>query len=191
MHPEKCLLTYYQDEARFGQHGTITRVWARVGSRPAVIRQTQYDYLYVFRAVCPQTGTASGLVTPHVNTDTMNAFLRQFSRELEGDVHAVMILDRHGWHVADVLKIPANVTLIHLPPKSPELNPAENLWHYLRSHYWSNRLYKTWDELKAAAVDAWRAVCLVPSLIRTVCTYTAVCTKSVRIRIIPSRAVTK
>lgn len=167
------MLTYYQDEARFGQHGTITRVWARVGTRPRAIRQTQYDYLYVFSAVCPATGDASGLVSPHVNTDVMNAFLQQFSRELPADVHAVMVLDRAGWHVSGKLRVPANVTLVHLPPKSPELNPVENLWHYLRSHYWSNRLYKTWDDLKESAIDAWRRVCLVPELIKSVCADTA------------------
>ena len=69
--------------------------------------------------------------------------------------------------------MPANVTLIHLPPKSPELNPAENLWHYLRSHFWSNRLYKTWDDLREAAVDGWRRVCLLPEKIKTVCADTA------------------
>ena len=53
-HPDKRILSYYQDEARFGQHGTITRVWAKVGTRPRAIRQTQYDYLYVFSAVCPR-----------------------------------------------------------------------------------------------------------------------------------------
>lgn len=167
------MLTYYQDEARFGQHGTITRVWARVGTRPRAIRQTQYDYLYVFSAVCPETGDAGGLISPHVDTQVMNAFLEQFSRQVPDDVHAVMVLDRAGWHTAAALRVPANVTLVHLPPKSPELNPAENLWHYLRSHYWSNRMYRTWDELKDAAIDAWRRVCLVPELIRTICADTA------------------
>ena len=74
--------TFPVHEARFGQHGTLTRVWARVGSRPPAIRQTQYDYLYVFSAVCPETGEATGLITPHVNTDAMNAFLAQFAAEL-------------------------------------------------------------------------------------------------------------
>jgi hypothetical protein len=166
-------LTYYQDEARFGQHGTLARVWARVGSRPPAIRQTQYDYLYVFTAACPETGDACGLVSPHVNTDTMNVFLAQFSRELPADVHAAMLLDRAGWHTAAGLKVPANVTLVLLPPKSPELNPAENLWHYLRSHYWSNRLYETWQDLKAAAVEAWRRVCLLPERVKTICADTA------------------
>jgi transposase len=109
-----------------------------------------------------------------VNSDVMNAFLRQFSQELPADAHGVMVLDRAGWHVAQTLRVPDNVTLVHLPPKSPELNPVENLWHYLRSHYWSNRLYKTWQDLKAAAVDARRRVCLVPDLVKTVCADTAV-----------------
>ena len=172
-HPDKRVLTYYQDEARFGQHGTITRIWARVGSRPRAIRQTRYDYLYVFTAACSETGDASGLISPHVNTEAMNLFLQQFSGELAADVHAVMVLDRAGWHVAGALKIPDNVTLVHLPPKSPELNPSENLWHYMRSHYWSNRLYETWEDLKDAATEAWRRVCLVPELVRTVCADTA------------------
>ncbi len=173
-HPDKHLLIYYQDEARFGQHGTLTRVWAKVGSRPPAIRQTQYDYLYVFSAVCPETGDAAGLITPNVNTETMNAFLEQFSRSLPPDVHAAMVLDRAGWHTSAALKVPSNVTLVLLPPKSPELNPAENLWHYLRSHYWSNRLYPTWQDLRQAAVTAWRAVCLVPESIKSICADTAV-----------------
>jgi len=173
-HPNKRVLTYYQDEARLGQHGTITRVWAPVGTRPRAIRQTQYDYLYVFSAVCPETGDACGLISPHVNTEVMNAFLEQFSGELPGDVHAALVLDRAGWHVSGKLRVPENITLIHLPPKSPELNPVENLWHYLRSHYWSNRMYETWDDLKQAAIDAWRRVCLIPELIKSICADTAV-----------------
>ena len=124
--------------------------------------------------MCPQTGEASGLITPHANAGTMNAFLEQFSAELPGDVHAAVVLDRAGWHTAAALRVPANVTLVLLPPKSPELNPVENLWHYLRSHYWSNRLYPTWEDLKQAATAAWRAVCLVPELIKSVCADTAV-----------------
>jgi len=148
-------------------------VWARVGTRPAAIRQTQYDYLYVFSAVCPATGDACGLVSPHVNAGVMNAFLAQFARELPDDAHAVMVLDRAGWHTAAALRVPGNVTLVHLPPKSPQLNPAENLWHYLRSHFWSNRLYATWDDLRDAATEAWRRVCLVPALVESVCADTA------------------
>ena len=123
--------TYFQDEARFGQQGTLTRVWARTGSRPTAVRQTQYDYLYVFTAVCPETGDACGLIAPNVSTGVMNVFLAQFSGELPVDLHAVMILDQAGFHTSKALRVPANVSPIYLPPYSPELNPTENLWHYL------------------------------------------------------------
>lgn len=172
-HPGQRLLIYYQDEARFGQHGTLTRVWAKVGTRPRAIQQTQYDYLYVFAAVCPETGEATGLLAPEINTATMNVFLAQFSRELPADTHAVLVLDRAGWHTAGALVVPANITLVHLPPKSPELNPAENLWHYLRTHFWSNRFYKTWDDLRQAALDGWRRACMLPHIIQSVCADTA------------------
>jgi transposase len=127
----------------------------------------------VFAAVCPQTGQAVGLIAPEINTAMMNAFLAEFAKELPPDVHAVLVLDRAGWHTAAALEIPAQVTLLLLPPKSPELNPAENLWHYLRSHFWSNRLYETWEDLKAAAIDGWRRACMVPEIIQSVCADTA------------------
>lgn len=161
--------TYFQDEARFGQQGTLTRVWALTGSRPTAVRQTQYDYLYVFTAVCPETGDACGLIAPNVSTGVMNVFLDQFSRELPGDVHAVMILDQAGFHTSKALKTPANVSLIYLPPYSPELNPTENLWHYLRSHHWSNRFYADYAALHIAACEGWRAVCLDTEKIKSVC----------------------
>jgi len=121
----------------------------------------------VFSAVCPQTGEATGLVTPHVNTDTMNAFLAQLAAELPPDAHAAVVLDRAGWHVAGALQVPASVTLVLLPPKSPQLNPVENLWHYLRSHYLSNRAYADYDDLLDAGSQAWRR--LTPDVIKSVC----------------------
>jgi transposase len=95
--------------------------------------------------------------------------MTQFAKELEPGVHAVMIWDQAGYHVANALKVPANVSLIELPPYSPELNPVENLWHYLRSHYWSNREYPNYDALMDAAVHAWRKAALDPEIIKTVC----------------------
>ena len=80
-----------------------------------------------------------------------------------------MIWDGAGFHVSGQLKVPANVTLIQLPPYSPELNPIENLWHYLKSHFWSNRAYANYDELEQAAVHAWQKVVLDAELMKTVC----------------------
>lgn len=168
-HPGKRLRVYFQDESRFGQQGTTTNLWARRGSRPTAVRQTEYQYLWVLGAVCAETGHAEGLLSPQLNTKIVNLFLEQFSRTLAADEHAAMIWDGAGFHVSRSLKVPANVTLIRLPPYSPELNPVENLWHYLKSHFWSNRAYADYEELEQAAVDAWQKAVLDADLMKTVC----------------------
>lgn len=133
------------------------------------MKQTRYDYLYVLAAVCPQTGQSVGLLSPELNTGVVNAFFEQFAREVPSHKHVVLLWDGAGYHTSRDLKPPPNLTLIQLPPRSPELNPVENLWHYLRSHCWSNRAYDDYDDLRQAACDAWQRVCLNPDTIRSVC----------------------
>jgi transposase len=162
-------LTYFQDEARFGQKGVLTRLWAKTGSRPTALKQTQYDYLYVMGAVCPSTGESVALLTPYVNTQMMNLFLERFSASLGQDVHAVMILDRAGWHVSKELVVPANVTLILLPPRSPELNPIERLWLWVKSHYWANHAYADYRAMLDAASLALRQTAAEPGRIKSIC----------------------
>jgi putative transposase len=123
----------------------------------------------VLTAACPASGQSVGLVSPSLNAGVINLFLAQMSRELPADVHAVLIWDGAGFHRAGAVRVPANITLLKLPPYSPELNPVENLWHYLRSHHWSNRSYRDYDELFDAATQAWRVVCLDHDLIKTAC----------------------
>lgn len=120
-------------------------------------------------AACPAGGAATGIIMPNLNTAVINVFLAEFSAQLAPDVHAVLIWDGAGFHTAGTLETPANVTLITLPPYSPELNPIENLWHYLRSHFWSNRSYHDWDALKETAVASMLAVGLDAELIKSVC----------------------
>lgn len=120
-------------------------------------------------AVCPQTGQSVGLLAPYLNTDSVNAFFKEFKKETDTGVHVVMLWDQAGFHMSKKVKVPENVTLIPLPPYSPELNPIENLWHYLRSHYWSNRSYVDYDELRLAAIDAWQKSVLDADLIKSVC----------------------
>lgn len=142
------------------------------------MRQTQYGFVYVLAAVCPETGQAEGLIAPRLDTAIVNLFLAQFAATLPADVQAVLIWDGAGYHRSGELRCPPNVTLISLPPYSPELNPVENLWHYLRSHHWSNRMYATVDNLYDAAQSAWQASCLTPSRIQTVCRAEYVQTRS-------------
>lgn len=155
------------DEARFGQQGTLTRMWAKRGSRPTALRQTRYEWLYLYAAVEPATGASVALQAPHVNIGTMSVFLGMLSRELGPMDHAVLIMDQAGWHKSRRLAVPDNITILLLPPYSPELNPVERLWGYLRGHYLANRVYDDYDHLLDAGAEAWQE--LTPGLLRTVC----------------------
>lgn len=168
--PGKNVQVYFMDEARYGQKGTLTRVWAETGTRPTVIKQTRYEWAYIYGAVNPLTGENSALVAPSVNTGTMNEFLKILSAEVAADAVVVLILDRAGWHVSGKLVIPANIKLLHLPPYSPELNPVETLWLYIKSHFLSNRVYDDYNHLVNAGTEACRAI--TTDIIKSVCAAT-------------------
>lgn len=144
-------------------------MWARKGSRPRTVRQTKYDWLYVIGAVCPRSGQTVGLISPNMDTDIINIFTGQFIKEVEPNIHVVMLWDKAGFHTSGRLKMPENMTIVPLPSHSPELNPVENLWHYFRSHFWSNRAYADYDDLRLAAVDGWQKAALNPEIVKSVC----------------------
>lgn len=148
----------------------MTHVWAERGSRPTVAKQTEYDWCYLYAAVNPVTGESSAMLAPTVNTDYMNEHLRFISEQAGPDKHVVLVLDQAGWHVAKKLQVPKNITIHCLPPYSPELNPVERVWAYLKSHYLSNRVYDDYEHLFAAGRHAWCA--LTESQLRSIC-----CTK--------------
>lgn len=175
-HPGKRIRWFVQDEARIGQQGTLTRVWAATGSRPTWVKQSEYQWVYLWAAVEPASGASVAMITPTVNTDLMNRFLQGLSTTLATDEQAVLVLDNAGWHVAKALLIPANLTLLFLPPYSPELNPVERLWAWLRSHQLCNRIYVDYDELLHETDRAWmtldaarlKSVCACPWIERAV-----------------------
>ena len=105
----------------------------------------------------------------YLNTDSVNAFFREFEKETDPAVHVFMIWDQAGFHTSKKVKLPKNVTIIPLPPYSPQLNPIEKLWQYLRQHYWSNRVYEGYDALRFAAIDAWQKTCLDKEKIKSIC----------------------
>lgn len=156
---------WFEDEARIGQQGTLTSVWAEKGSRPTVVKQTEYEWAYLFGAVNPLTGQSSALIAPTVNTAYMNHHLRFISESVGAETHVVLVIDQAGWHMARDLCVPSNITLLHLPPYSPELNPIERLWAYLKSHYLSNRVFVDYDDLFAATRTAWNT--LTPARLQT------------------------
>jgi DDE superfamily endonuclease len=168
-HPGEEVEVWFEDEARFGQQGTLTAVWAEKGSRPTAPKQVGYASLHVLTAVCPATGRAEGLISERLDAGIVQRFLDQLSATIPAGVHAALVWDGAGWHTASSLRVPANLTLIALPPYSPELSVVERLWRYLRGHHGSNRVYGDAEALEEAAVTGWRAVCLNPGTIKTVC----------------------
>lgn len=166
-HPDRPLEWWFQDEARLGQQGTLTAVWAETGSRPEAVKQTEYDWVYLYAAVNPLTGASSAMLAPTVNTAYMNEHLKFISRQVAPGAHAILVLDQAGWHVAKALQVPKNITLLHLPPYSPELNPVERVWAYLRSHYLSNRVFKSYEELFEIVKASWN--CLDEERLKSIC----------------------
>ena len=125
---------WFQDEARIGQKKKITRRWAKRGSRPSAPHDQRTRSAYLFGAICPRDGKAVGLVLPRCNTQTMTLHLAEISQAVKQGAHAVVILDQAGWHGANALEIPENITLLPLPPRSPELDPLENIWQFMRDN---------------------------------------------------------
>lgn len=149
----------------------MTRVWAEKGSRPRHLKDLRYEWVYLFGAVCPARDTGVALVLPTVNIDMMNRHLAEISTQVSADHHAVLVLDGAGWHqCGEKLKIPNNISLLHLPPYSPELNPVENIWQFLRQNYLSNRVFQTYADIIDACCDAWNALLNAPGTIKKIAT---------------------
>ncbi len=122
---------WFQDEARVGQKGGHTYIWALVGSRPLMVRDNRHKSAYIFGAICPGRGVGAAIITPKANMEWMNYHLLEISSQVTPGNHAVLICDGAGWHQSGgELEILDNITLLSLPPYSPELNPMENVWQF-------------------------------------------------------------
>lgn len=168
-HPGQRIALYFEDEARFGQKGRSCHRWWLRGQRPTGPVDQRYTFAYVFAAVEPASGRDFCLVLPVVSTAAMNEFLRRFAATLPEDEHALMVLDGAGWHTSHELVVPPNVTLLRLPPYSPELNPVERVWLYMRERHLSHRLHEGYTAIVDAVCDAWRK--LTPQRLRSLCGY--------------------
>ena len=167
----KPVEVWFQDEARVGQQGTLTRVWAERGSRPPAPRDRRYKWAYLFGAVCPERGVGVGLVLPFANAEAMSLHLAEIGRQVTPGAHAIVVLDGAGWHQqGGKLRVPGNLTLLHLPPYAPELNPVEQIWQFLRQNQLSNRVFDGYDAIVEACCAAWNALMAAPERITSIAT---------------------
>ena len=159
---------WFQDEARIGQKNGIVRQWARRGSRPRQPADQRYESAYLFGAICPARGTGAALALPYADTEAMQLHLDEIAGTVARGAHAVLVLDRAGWHTTRQLIVPTNITLVFLPSRAPELNPVENVWHYLRQNWLSNRVFETYEAIINAACEAWRKLLAQPHTITSI-----------------------
>ncbi len=160
----------WQDEARVGQQGTLTRVWAKRGTRPRAVRDRRYTWAYLFGAVCPERGVGAAVVMPTVNVEAMSTHLAEISRAVTEGAHAVLVLDGAGWHTSARLCIPDNISLLPLPRYAPELNPVENLWEFLRQNLLSHRVWDSYDAIVDACCHAWTTLMRMPERVTSITT---------------------
>ena len=168
---EKPIELWWQDEARVGQQGTLTRVWAERGSRPAAPRDQRREWAYIFGAVCPRRDIGAALVLPYANAEAMNLHLEEIGSQVTPGSHAVLLLDGAGWHqTGGKLRVPKNISLLHPPPYSPELNPVENIWQFLRQNHLGNRVFESYAAIVDACCAAWNALVAEPGRITSITT---------------------
>ena len=161
---------WWQDESRIGQQGSLSRVWAMKGTRPRVVRQRQFLSTYIFGAVCPDRDIGCALILPECNSGMMQMHLDQISEHVQKKHHAIVLMDRASWHTTEALNVPDNITIMPLPPYSPELNPMEQIWQQLRKIKLSNTNFKGYEDIVNSCCEAWNCFCDEDGNIQDLCT---------------------
>jgi putative transposase len=159
---------WFCDEARVGQKNKITRRWAKRGTRPAAPRDQRTQSAYIFGAICPAHGKGAALILPRCTTQAMNLQLQEIAQAVAPGAHAVVVLDQAGWHQSTRLAVPDNITLVPLPPRSPELNPMENIWQFMRENWLSNRVFTTYANILDHCCQAWNKLVDQPWLVTSI-----------------------
>jgi len=163
-HPDN--IVFFFDEGRFGLQSTVMRVWAEKG-KPLEIKVKQgYQNFYIYSSVCPHSGDSFNLFMPEVNTEMMNIYLKELSNTFL-DKKIILIMDQASWHKSNDLKKVNNIKFKLLPPYSPELNPIEKLWWWLRKEKTHNKVFKTLDAMMDELESEFKN--LTNSRLKTLC----------------------
>ena len=160
----------FADEARFGRMNRPRPCWAPKSVRPQVAAQLIRDYIYLYGAVCPKDGTCVYLIMPTSDTACFQAFLDVLSRKYRKQ-HILLVLDGAPNHRGGKLSIPDNISLLFLPPYSPELNPKENLWDEIREKIFKNYALKSMDAVRAKLQEAVLYVERNPKMVKSITSF--------------------
>lgn len=137
---------YFQDEARFG---LMTHLGSRInalGVRPLVQYQHKFATTYLFGSYSPIDGDSFVFEIDGVNCSIFEAYLHQFSLHRPQQVK-IIVIDNAGFHSTKNIHVPDNIILLRIPPYSPELNPCEQIWAWIKTRF-KNKVFKDILNLK-------------------------------------------
>jgi hypothetical protein len=134
-----------------------------------MLRDNRHASAYLFGAICPDRAIGAAMITPCANSWAMNLHLTEISTQVAPGAHALLVCDGAGWHQrGKKLIVPDNITLLSLPPYSPELNPMENVWAYLRQNKLCAQVWDNYEDIVEACANAWRFLINDPDRIRSI-----------------------
>ena len=134
-----------------------------------MVRDNRHDSAYIFGAICPARAVGAAVLMPAANVEAMNEHLNEISTQIAPGAHAVLVCDGAGWHQrGKQLVVPDNISLLSLPPYSPELNPMENVWDYLRQNKLCAQVWDTYDDILEACKNAWNWLIADPDRIHSI-----------------------
>ena len=105
----------FQDEAGFGRINKPKYCWCSKGIRPSVPCHHIREYRYTYGAVKPMTGESFFMIMPYCNTECMNVFLDELSKQFPND-QILLVCDGAAWHKSKTMAIPKNISLLSIPP---------------------------------------------------------------------------
>jgi transposase len=172
-HPKAAHIEIWvQDETRVGQKGKVTSRWAEKGSSPRAVVHGGFQSAWLFGAFCPERDAGAAIVVDSVSTEAMNAHLDVISKAVLPGNHAALLVDNAGFHAkSGQIIVPSNITLVPLPPYSPELSPPEGVWKFLKKGILAHRLYRDVAEVMESCCEAWRSLIEEPGRIRSLCSF--------------------
>jgi transposase len=162
---------WVEDEARFGRMNKLSYCWVPGNERAEIEKQLIREYTYAYTAVCPQTGEVYSIQSPYNNTLAMNAFLQAFSQQYKQH-RIILTLDGAGWHKSKDLLLPENIRLLFLPPYSPQLNPVEHIWDYMREQkHFNNYSFDSIEDVEYRLVKVLLQLTTEKSILKSLCNF--------------------
>ena len=173
----KKIILFVEDETIIYRNTTITRMWAEKGKQPKVLSDFSHEKICLFGTVNIQSGSLYYEAAEKLNSETFENFLRGFLNKNNFSKKVVMVVDNVSWHRAKRLdafleSVKEKFELLYLPPNSPDLNPQERVWRFIRKHVSHNTYFESLDKLKDTLFHFLDNLALPNTILTSLCEIT-------------------